>query len=198
MSNQEAFPFAERADESQKNAIVIEKVDKFDRNFSSLAWVLRARSKDEIKKVLCGLYSDGQGKFIATDGHRMHIAEIPDLTEKIPAGIWIYVHSDKSKISIKEAPDNIGQYPDITKVSDMPMDYQKRGALHGDENESLVVWNLWDMTESRFNISYLLDIVKGETFDVYAGDRYGEGLFFCSDDLNGMTKKAILMPLKWD
>jgi hypothetical protein len=203
---QETFPFAERADESQKNAIVICKEDGDPDSFDSLLWVLRARSKDEERPNLCGLFSDGEGKFAATDGHRLHVAEIPLLTERIPAGIWLYVHADKKKVSIREAPDGIAPYPDYTKLTDLSEAHKKRGFIsHIDGDDSGTLWRYWDLTGIHCNIDYLFDICKGvaalEVFstDPAPGKISGSEplpIFFCTEGSEGNTKKAILMPLK--
>ena len=182
--------------EKQKNAIVLDR-KKVDPDFDALSWVLRARSKDELRANLCGLYSDGMGKFVATDGHRLHIAEIPGMTEKIPAGIWLYVHETKKQISILEAPDGMAKYPDTDRVSDMTERYGKKGLVVYTDDSS-TVWMYWDLVGRKCNIDYLLDVLKGaEAMDVYVHDEdQSAGVFFCFDGKDGNTKKAILMPFK--
>lgn len=211
MDKQEGFPFYERADESQKNAIVIVRIqdpkvpdDKFD----ALSWVLRARSRDEKRPYLCGIFSDGEGKFIATDGHRMHIAEIPDFTEKIPAGIWLYVHSDKKQISVREAPSDMPPYPEYTRVSDISGFHKERGMITFEDDTS-IVWQYWDLTGIKSNINYLLDICRDtEGLRVFSADPLppcdipgapspvSPPVFFYSEGAEGNTRKAVLMPLK--
>jgi len=211
MDKQEGFPFIERADESQKNAIVISrKPDPKapDLDFDALSWVLRARSKDPHRLILCGLFSDGQGQFVSTDGHRLHIAEIPALTERIPAGTWLYVHADKKQISIKEAPEDLPNFPDYKKISDISERHKNRGFLsYIDDTQA--VWDYWNLTGIRSNIDYLLDICRDtESLSVFSADPLppcdipgapepvAAAIFFCSESSEGNTKKAMLMPLK--
>jgi hypothetical protein len=212
MDKQEGFPFYERADESQKNAIVIMRITNPkipDDNFDSLSWVLRARSRDEKRPSLCGLFSDGQGKFVSTDGHRMHIAEIPDLTEKIPAGVWLYVHADKKKISIREAPSDIPPFPEFTRISDLSECHKERGMMVFNDDDTSIVWRYWDLTGIKSNINYLIDICKDvEGLCVFSADPLPPcdipgapgpvilPVFFCSEGSEGKTKKALLMPIK--
>ena len=100
------------------NGIVIENKKGVDeKDFTSLSWVLRARSREEDRPVLCGVSSDGMGRFAATDGHRMHVAEIPALAETIPKGVWIYVHGNKKKISLEQT-DGL-TFPDFQKLFDV-------------------------------------------------------------------------------
>jgi hypothetical protein len=206
MKKQETFPFAESIDESKKNAIVISRDEGSPEDFDTLLWVLRARLKDEKKQNLCGLFSDGQGKFTATDGHRLHVAEIPSLMEKIPAGIWLYVHSDKKKISIREAPEGIDPYPEYENLLILTDGHVKRGWIHHVEgDDSNTVWRYWDLVGIHCNIEYLLDICKGAgQLDILSCDaKNGKvsgaeslPIFFHSEDDDGKTKKAILMPFK--
>lgn len=195
MNKQEGLFVDENA--KQKNAIVIDKKGKIDPDFDSLSWVLRARSRDELWAHLRGLYSDGMGKFVATDGHRLHIAEIPGMTEKIPAGIWLYVHETKTQISILEAPEGMAKYPPYEAVSDMTEHYGKKG-LVAYTDDSGTVWMYWDLVGRKCNIDYLLDILKGvEAMDVYVHDEdQSAGIFFCFDGQDGNTKKAIFLPFK--
>jgi hypothetical protein len=197
MGKQENLFFDEN--ERQKNAIVINREGSgvTPQEFDSLAWVLRARSKDERRMHLCGLHSDGMGEFVATDGHRLHIAEIPGLTEKIPEGIWIYVHSTKTQISILEAPEGMAAYPSYKMVSGLSVDHENKGSMMylGSDTDSL--WRFWDLVGVKCNIDYLMDILEGvDGLDVFAAPEPLSGIFFISRDEFGNTKKAILMPLK--
>lgn len=203
MKKQEAFPFA-RADESQKNAIVITK-EKDEDGFLSLLWVLRARSKEEDRPTLCGLHSDGQGKFAATDGHRLHVAEIPTLTERIPGGIWFYVHADKKKISVLEAPADIPAYPDYETLLDLSDKHVKRGWIdYMDDTQT--VCDYWDLTHIKSNIGYLLDICRDAgPFEVFSAEPTNGRItgapdvlpvVFYQEGSEGTSRKAILMPLK--
>jgi hypothetical protein len=206
METQEKFPFVVRESESQKNAIVIERDSGVctEADFDALSWVLRARSKEDDRPNLRGLYSDGLGKFVATDGHRMHIAEIPGMEEKVPAGIWLYVHETKKQISIKEAPEGTAPFPSYEKVADITDLHVKRGYLSHLLDDTGCLWRYWDLTKIRCNIDYLMDICRGvdnmTVYSVPADDviANAHGVFFISEQSDGNTKKAVLMPLKQD
>ncbi len=51
-------------------------------DFAALSWVRRAVCRDATRFHLCGVYLDpegvaeGRGRLVATDGHRMHVAEV--------------------------------------------------------------------------------------------------------------------------
>jgi hypothetical protein len=62
MKKQETFEFA-RADESQKNAIVILKEADED-SFNSLLWVLRARSKDDERPLFVASIRTAKGNLL--------------------------------------------------------------------------------------------------------------------------------------
>lgn len=195
MDKQEGFPFIARADESQKNAIVIDKAEWEEVDFEALAWVLRARSTDKERPNLCGVYSDGTGLFVATDGHRMHLAEIPEFTERIPAGLWLYVHSDKKKISIREAPSDMAAFPPYDKLVDPSEQHTSKGHVVGED--SMTVWTLWELVKQYFNINYLMDICRGsDAFEVIASREPSSAIFFYAENPDGRTRKAVLMPLK--
>jgi len=202
---QETFPFA-RADESQKNAIVILKDGTDDESFYALRWVLKARSEASEMMHLCSVHHDGEGVFVATDGHRLHLAEIEALTERIPAGIWLYVHGDKKKLSLKEAPEGICKYPNYSALLDLSENHKKRGLIdHLDGDESATVWRYWDLVGVKCNIEYLIDVLDGTGgMEVYADDprpgivtgRDPLPLIFYSGSGEGITRKALIMPLK--
>ena len=196
MSNQEPL-FDEN--KKQKNAIVFRKEGSgiTPTDFASLGWVLRARSEDPMRPHICGLYSEGNGKFIATDGHRMHIAEIPGMEEKIPEGIWLYVSSTAKQISILEAPEGIGKYPDYERISSMTEAHESKGMIAYAGNDTDTLWQFWDLVGVKCNIEYLMDVLKcNEAMTVHAAPDPLAGIFFTREDNDGNTKKAILMSLK--
>jgi DNA polymerase III sliding clamp (beta) subunit (PCNA family) len=43
-------------------------------------WVALAGCRDTTRRNICGVYSTGEGHLIATDGHRMHVAPLPEGT----------------------------------------------------------------------------------------------------------------------
>jgi len=184
------------------NGIVIEKnKDCNKEDFKSLAWVLRARSKDDMRPNLTGLHSDGMGKFIATDGHRMHIAEIPKLSETIPAGIWIYVHASSKKISLQQAPEDTPDYPDCQKVIDgfnngNPV--SKGMVFHIKGEDSNTVWYFHHATSLECNIDYLIDVLENQdpmNIRVQEGNELSP-IELTGGGIDGNTQKAIIMPLK--
>ncbi len=197
MNKQEGFPFVEVDSDSHKNAIVIEKESVDAHDFDSLSWVLRARSKDKTRMNLYGLYSDGQGEFVATDGHRMHIAEIPGLTEKIPEGIWLYIDEKSKRISILEAPESIAAYPAYDTLSDLSEMHQKKGWLVYAGDPSATLWAYFDITGIKCNIDFLMDVIQGtDAMEIFVSPDASAPIFFCCDNGSGNTKKAILMPMK--
>jgi hypothetical protein len=198
MDKQEGFPFMARAEEHQKNAIVIERTDGDGLDFDTLSWVLRARSEDKLRPNLCGLFSDGTGLFVATDGHRMHIAEVPNLTERIPGGIWTFIHADKKKISLREAPEDMALFPNYQLLADPSEEHKDKGCLMlMDEDGSSLVWEFFRLVGRPFNITYLVDAFMGsDAMTVLAAPSEGSAVFFVNELPDGITRKAILMPLK--
>lgn len=196
MIKQQGLPGFFPENEKQKNAIVLDKQDDNENDFNALSWVLRARSKEKKPQELGGCYSDGMGKFAATDGHRLHVAEIPGLTEKIPKGIWLFVHETAKQISIKEPPDSIANFPDFERLTDISENHEKKGVMT-DLDETSLVWMFRELTGKECNIFYLFDICKGcVELDVWASPEKASPVFFCWESGDGDTRKAILMPLK--
>jgi hypothetical protein len=181
------------------NGIVIENKKGVDeKDFTSLSWVLRARSRDEERPVLCGVSSDGMGRFAATDGHRLHVAEIPKLSETIPKGVWLYVHGNKKKISLEQT-DGL-TFPDFQKVFDdfnNAKPTNKGMVNHVKGEDSGAVWRLHDITDMTFNIKYALEMLSGiEPLSVRICSDYLHGIEFSSQGEEGNTKRGIIMPLK--
>jgi hypothetical protein len=135
------------------------------------------------------------GLFVSLDGHRMHIAEIPGLTEKIPQGIWIYALGNKKQISLKEPLGNALPYPDFKALSDLSEKHELKGTLvHADDTSAL--WMFYDMTGIKCNIDYLMDVCReSDALDVYCSPTFNAAVYFVQEGPDGYTKKAVLMPL---
>ena len=183
------------------NGIVIEnKKGVAPEDFQALAWVLRARSREEERLNLCGVHSDGMGKFEATDGHRIHVAEIPSFSETIPAGIWIHVSANKKKISLQQTEMMESAFPKSQMFFDefnLNNPTEKGFAEHIKGEDSSVIWRVHGITDMEFNIKYLIDVLSEiEPLMVRVCKDYLKGIEFSSDRGEGNTKRAIIMPFK--
>lgn len=179
------------------NAIVIEKGNGANpEDFLSLAWVLRARAKDESRLNLCGLHSDGMGRFAATDGNRLHVAEIPKMAEAITEGTWLFVHASATKISLMQAPDAASPYPNYQKAIDLFNSAEpiaKGSIFHVKGELSMTVWRFADMVSQRINIDYMIDALdKVDAMNIRVTASHVE----FSQENGNSTRKAIIGVLK--
>lgn len=180
------------------NGVVIEKNENIiDQDFNSLAWVLKARSKDELRRNLFGIYSTGDGKFVATDGHRLHVAEIPKFAETIPEGVWAYVHASKRKISLRQT-DGL-TFPSYQPLFDEfnRSEPKKNGSIHLFKDRlSEVVWQFWDLVGIRVNINYLEDALSGgEEMNIRSIEKTDQ-IELSYEGSDGNTKRALIMAMK--
>jgi len=180
------------------NGVVIEKNENIiDQDFNSLAWVLKARSKDELRRNLFGIYSTGDGKFVATDGHRLHVAEIPKFAETIPEGVWAYVHASKRKISLRQT-DGL-TFPSYQPLFDdfNRSEPKNNGSVHLLKDKlSEAIWNFWDLVGIRVNINYLEDALScGEEMNIRSIERIGQ-IELSYEGSDGNTKRALIMAMK--
>lgn len=112
-----------------------------------VAWVAKARSKEQVRVYLTQSYSDGK-YLIATDGHRMHWIETD-----LPAG---YYDHDGQLIDID------GTFPDWKRVipqCDSTLDFDATTAELGIHRNSPT----YIINGQHFNKAYVDDILNGET-----------------------------------
>jgi len=78
--------------------------------FNKLAWVVTARSKDDLRGNLQKIQVT-ENYVIATDGKRLHLMETDDLPKMTP-GLWDVLKHTKSELIIKLSTDDV-TYPNI-------------------------------------------------------------------------------------
>ena len=164
-------------------------IEKGSPIFDKAKWVAKARSKDTYRYGMQGIYVSEDGKWIATDGHRMHIWN--NAPEYAPG---LYQVVDTTKV-ITLTPDDDNQFP---KWENVVPNYEKEFAqsLHfGDKaksdyaGNSIAVFKLFDATKACFNLSFLTDL-GDHSWDVY-GEDPDHSFHFKNE-----TLEVVMMPLK--
>ena len=179
------------------DGIVIKNKGFGDSPFTAIGWVLRARSKDELRKNLRGIYSDGKGNFCSTDGHRLHVAEIKEYAPAIPAGIWLPV-IDSNDVIVLEGPKNELTFPSYQKIFPEEFDPKFSGKVRYDAHGEYHIFELYRIFNHAFNINYVNDaICCGEDMiDVKGGagpDMHKLPAIFESQ-LGEIVLRAAIMP----
>ena len=192
------------------NAIIIKKYGEnnhqhkkrpFNFAFDALVWITLARSKDCFRKVLNGIYSDGSGGFVATDGHRLHQAIIKDYIELIPKGVWEVAHCDICKIILAKPSETL-QYPEYKKVTvDMPSSWNQELIRTGRVNCSkgngdAMLWEFFSIAGKCVALRYFQDAVKGS--DIMTVRTHIDGMQVIElDNCNpDYPRQAYIMPIK--
>lgn len=129
-----------------------------------LAWVARARSDDETRYFMAGVFIDvvdGESIAVATDGRRLHYAAIPEDTAE--PGTYHYGVSGKDIVlRLME-----GQFPNWQRIvprDNVPIDLNyiaypwRKGDTGGEDSVSAGVANLIRETGCNFNLQYLFDL----------------------------------------
>ncbi len=148
------------------NGIIIEKTNSNKLYFESLLWVLRARSKDNIRKPLQGIYSDGTGYFVATDGILMNVVYVPSFVSIIPKGIWTLIPSNAKYIVLMELIGSEYKYPNwkglIDNFNNSSSPFVCGEITYSDKDKFL--WDYYNKVNVPCDTDRLLNIFKGMNF----------------------------------
>lgn len=169
--------------------------------FDSLLWVLLARSIDPLRPQLMGLYADGSGTFVATDGHRLHLAIIEDYKESIPEGVWIFAHADQCKIILSKPSEPL-TYPDYRRVTvGMVKEWQPEDISTGrincsTRNGDVMLWEFFAIAGKCAAVKYLQDATKGSDCMNVRTCKDGMAVIELDNGIPNYRRMAYIMPLK--
>ena len=180
---------------------VIEKLNcKGDSTFHDLSWVIKAKSKDESRYNLQGVYFDGEA-FIATDGYRLHYA-LMDL-ENIPheiypkeKGVYEVVSANKKNITLRLSTDR--EFPDYTQVFPNPRTFtNSRKCILGKTVTPLTTLarNAFSLFADKgcLNLKFLEDLaIDDEEWEIFFINHRSPVTFL------NCSKLAIIMPVNID
>lgn len=179
-------------------ALVINKLHKLDREFEAIAWAIKVRSKDEMRKNLQMILIDN-GQVLATDGHRLHLSKVE---RAIDNGLYNVVLANAKTIVLEKDTEGY-EYPDYKRVipdaDTMPEATATVHRNNGDKTQLLRA--VYQMCSVK--LDYLLDAYMPETTCTvrhYGGskaltiteDRTGEN----EGDPRIIDRLALIMPLK--
>jgi hypothetical protein len=142
-------------------------------------WVAKAVAKNDVRGMLCWLYSDGE-RLIGCDGHRLHI-----IPTDLPNGYYDPKTCDPVSFDM--------QYPDIDRV--IPRDLIGPVYLE-DHNQVDTICDVQavNINDVWFNQTYINDAVSfGETWAI-ASESDSSKLYASNDDgyqfvVMGLTRK---------
>lgn len=169
-------------------------------DFERMAFVIRACSKDPRRKHIMVLHVEQTrtgSRLVATDGHRLHVAEI---TEKLQSGDYIPAVT-KDAVRLGEPATGI-MFPNWSKV--LPVDTAMRGCINlkdaawgknqnQTEKLSRVFNSFVRMTGELINVSFLEDLTKKE-WSIHC--QAGKNRAILLRELGAkMSTYAVLMPM---
>ena len=152
-----------------------------------MRFVIRAKSKDSTRYAL-NFVKIEKGRFVATDGRRLHIA---DIEHGFEPGMYKVISCKKTGVVLLTA-DDPGIFP---KYEDIIPDHKtsfKVGSHFGVVPASCSVAFGLAKQDIMVNPDYLADAADGESWQVYCGDP-DRAVLLVSDN-----KKAVLMPVNHD
>ena len=162
------------------------QITGYHADFNQLKYVAKARAGDKSREVLQFIkveVKDTQSYAYATDGFRLHIAEV----SSIDSGLYRVLHAKKTELMLEPVPDGIYFYPDVWPL--MPSYDCRLGSFNGNELVAIARINKFLPAQYGMNYKYILDIENGDTWDFYYDGNGGPVAF------HGDCKKAYIMPL---
>jgi hypothetical protein len=172
--------------------VIIEKRCKMDPDFDTIQWVLKARSKDDMRKNITGV-NVSSGVFCCTDGHRLHAAAIE--TFDVPDGSYFVKSSNKSIIVLELNDYDFPQYERVFPVFNPKHfgTYSGNGDGYGRSKFVKDVYRNFTSDSIGMNLDYLLDAFIPDVEIEIAGEgRKGKPVVFWAPE---PCKAAIVMPL---
>ena len=106
------------------------KIEKHEKDFQAVKWVLRARSvNNTFKPFYTCLFSDGEN-VVCTDGQRLHMIKP---VREVPAGLYDVISTTKEIVLVESKVDN--SFPDYKQVlyggKEKPEPLSGWNTLHG-------------------------------------------------------------------
>jgi len=118
------------------------RIDKLSGDFENVLWVADAVSKDETRRALWNVLITKEQKAVATDGHRLHIADLKFGPEDgYEAGQYEIIKRTKKEIVLQRIDDALADnYPPYEQVSPkIPKGMKSTAANERDDAVAIVV-----------------------------------------------------------
>lgn len=173
-------------------------------HFSSLSWLIRAKSKEDLRLALTMIHVK-DGIYFATDMHRLHVycpntEELP-VNYILPDGNYEVITNNKNQIIFRAVPEGVCTYPDIWKIlSYRPQNGIKPIKIHfgykRDKDKEIVqltklAKHIYSNSDKTFRLDYLKDAIFEGTIRFEKDAQGGEfrPIVFGNDE-----KIAVIMP----
>ena len=172
---------------------VLEKGKGTNEMFDTWKWLLKAKSTDETRPAI-NLIQVSEKRAVATDGYRLHIANVKD--SGVKPGLYRVLASTAKQIVLQE--DTEGHlYPDIKQVIPRHMgrcidlSYEKYDKkLSAPAFIAAKVIRALDEPYA-INLGFLEDCTKDGAWKMYVNPKSGGPLYF-----RNCTRSAVIMPLR--
>lgn len=176
------------------NTITIENKKYNNDTYKKIQWVAKATSKDKIRPFMQNVLIDG-GYAVATDGHRLHMAEISD---DMPDGLYKIIVSNAKMIIMeqtdfekKDFPQYERAFPTHTHNGIKP--FTNYGSA---PYKSALLNHVLKQAENAFDVDYLLDACSiSDQRYIFRQSGVNRPLQINNDDL---TMAALIMPMRSD
>ena len=177
------------------DAIIFEKKGKADTNFETLLWVLKAKGDGDLRIYLQMLLVDVDNTFVCTDGHRLHLAQIPEYS--IEPGTYEYIPTRKGCAVILRKVSDI-DFPEYRKVipnGDTPVLGEIfNSRKYTTPGEALI--KLFELTGKGVDLNYLLDILSTDSLVYQVKNDKSKPVSAIVFEREDPKRIALLMPTK--
>ncbi|MCK4816966.1 hypothetical protein KA005_14450 [bacterium] len=157
-------------------------------DFPGIKWVLKARDKEDRRLIMRNILFDSN-KWVATDGHRIHIYESQELYQK---GLYESIVNNSGKLVLKFVSDDIDKYPKWSTIpcsSKTPLELKIDSGFYFSIAYSKVIRCL--EVSVTLDFQFVQDLLK-QTIDpwtVYIYEK-ADPVYFVSE-----RKIGIIMPM---
>ena len=188
--------------------ITISKTNKVV--YGQMKWVLKARSKDEIKPVFTKVLITEEREIICCDSRRAHIISDPECFFKdVAPGLYDLIKEDSKEIILNESELSAGEYPNIKQIIPKEESVEFIGTYSTGTENYMVGISLaklyrdfyYKNPEGSFcmNFDFFKDTMAGNEFSVFLmkeqGERYMRPIMFKAGSFNGDYSIAVIMPM---
>jgi len=175
-------------DTTEINLTGIELIKKHS-DFLGIKWVLKATSKETSSFLLEDIIFDS-GKWVGTDGHRIHIYESQ---ESFKEGIYESTVNNSGKIVLKSVSDKLSKYPEwktvFSELSKTPVELRIEPTSHSSVEYTKIIRCM--EASVTLNFQFFEDLLIGTTYPwvVHIYEKLGP-VHFISE-----RKTGIIMPM---
>jgi len=184
------------------------KINKTQRQlFYSVEFVLRARSKNEVRQQVFSLLYADEEKIVCTDSRRMHLADNPVFEDKpiFAPGLYEVVKNSGGEIALNLIPEHDApQFPNYKQILNEEQKEKatvKWNSMTGVSMAASILFRKVIESSHYLNLDFVTDVLKPYDkkschlmFTVHYKDDMSAVKFENSED--GRTLTALVMPIQ--